>query len=54
MQLFIQIKPGVRELMGFVADVLSEVEADGVFRTRFLGPIVITLIMEMAGSQEDR
>ena len=53
-QLFIQLNPGVRELKSFLADVRTEVAADGVSKTRFIGPIVISLKTELAGSQEDR
>ena len=33
---------------------MGEVAADGVSKTRFIGPIVISLKTELAGSQEDR
>ena len=44
----------LRELKSFLADVQTEVAADGVSKTRFIGPIVISLKTELAGSQEDR
>ena len=53
-QLFIQLNPNVRELKSFLADVRTEIADDGVTKTRFIGPIVISLKTELAGSQETR
>ena len=53
-QLFIQLNPNIRELKSFLADVRTEIAEDGQTKVRFIGPIVISLKTELAGSQEDR
>lgn len=53
-QLFIQLNPSVRELKSFLADVKTEDAQDGINKNRFIGPIVISLKTELAGSQEAR
>ena len=52
--MFIQLDPWVPELKGVLSEVRTEVAGDGVSETRVIGPIVIAVKKELAGSQEDR
>lgn len=51
-QLFIQLNPRIQELKSFLADVRTELDADGQKKLNFIGPIVISLKTELADSQE--
>ena len=52
-QLFIQLNPNVRELKSFLADVRTEMSEEGQSKVKYIGPIVISLKTELAGSQEE-
>ena len=50
-QVYIQLNPNSKDMKSFQADVRAE-ERDGCGKQLFIGPIVISLKTELAGSQE--